>query len=176
MKIIMGLISLGSLLLLSTLPLYAHGGGELIAGPVPVGAYAVYIWLNPPDPRATEAIHFTVGVAAPDDRQPILDAQIVVEMRAKNDGSLIVSAPVTTEQSVNKLFYETDIEVATPGLYEAVFFVSGTDGEGSITVDVEVGPPSKINWLMIGLSGLGVIVILGWWRSRKPFSETKKQK
>lgn len=161
------LIILGSMLLLISLPLFAHGGGDLIAGPVLVGPYTVSVWLNPPDPRATEAIHFTVGVAAPDDRQPVLDAQIMVEMRIKSDGTLVATAPATTDQSVNKLFYETDLEVQTPDLYEIIFHVRGTEGAGTLMVDVDVGSPSGINWLVLGLIGLALVIILGWWRSHR---------
>ncbi len=155
------------MLLIITLPLFAHGGGDLIAGPTPVGPYTASVWLNPPDPRAKEAIHFTVGVASPEDRRPVLDAQITVEMRIKGDGSLAAAAPVTTEQSINKLFYETDLEVPSPNLYETRFYVKGPDGEGMLTVDVEVGSPSRVNWLTLGLAGLVLVIIAGWWHSRR---------
>jgi len=168
MKRLGNLIILGSWLLLFVSPSFAHGGGDLIAGPLPVGPYTVSVWLNPPDPRATEAIHYTVGVAAPIDGRPVLDAQIMVEMRARGDESPAISAPATTDQSVNKLFYETDFEVPAPGLYETIFYVSGSEGEGTLAVDIEVGSPSRINWLALGLAGLALMVVWGWWRSRKP--------
>jgi hypothetical protein len=145
----------------------AHGGGDLIAGPVPAGPYLVSVWVNPPDPRALEPIHFTVGLASPGDGKPVLDADIQVEMRAQNGEGLAVVAPATTEQSVNKLFYETDMEVAEPGNYETKFLVHGPDGEGTLSLDVEVKPPSKVNWLAIGLAGLGLVVVFGWWLSRR---------
>jgi len=170
------LLFLGSMLILITAPLFAHGGGDLIAGPALVGPYTASVWLNPPDPRATEAIHFTVGVASPVNREPVLDAQIMVEMRIKSDGSLVASAPATTDQSVNKLFYETDLEVQDPDLYETTFYVSGSEGEGTLTVDVDVGEPSRINWLVLGLLGLALVIILGWWRSHRSQRAADMQK
>ena len=145
----------------------AHGGGDLIAGPVQAGPYLISVWVNPPEPRALEPIHFTVGLASLKDGSPLLDANIQVEMQAQNGESAPVVAPATTEQSVNKLFYETDMEVSEPGLYETTYSVTGPDGEGAITLIVEVKPPSKVNWLMIGLAGLGLVIILGWWFSRR---------
>ncbi|MDX1417377.1 MAG: hypothetical protein R3293_24445 [Candidatus Promineifilaceae bacterium] len=147
--------------------LFAHGGGDLIAGPVLVGPYTVSVWLNPPDPRIGEPIHYTVGVAAPADGQPVLDTQIWVEMRILSDGSLITSAPATTDQSVNRLFYETDMKVEEPGLYATTFHIVGPAGEGDLVVDVEVGSQARINWLFPGLFGILIIVVFGWWRSRR---------
>jgi len=145
----------------------AHGGGDLIVGPVQAGPYRVSVWVNPPVPRALEAVHFTVGVAAPGDSSPVLDADVMVEMRAQNGEGTDIIAQATTEQSVNKLFYETDMEVPNPGPYETTFSVRGLEGEGAVSLIVEVKPASRVNWLVIGLVGLGLVVVLGWWRSRK---------
>ena len=161
------LLLFACLFLLFVSQLRAHGGGDLVAGPIAVGPYTVSVWLNPPDPWATEPIHFTVGVAAPGDGRPVLDAQILVDMIALSDQSLVASAPATTENSVNKLFYETDLEVMEAGTYETVFHISGPEGEGVLKVEIDVRSPSKVNWLFLGLAGLVIILILGWWRSRR---------
>ena len=145
----------------------AHGGGDLIARSVQTGPYTASIWVNPPDPRAKEVIHFTVGLASPEDGSPVLDADILVVMRYAGSGETAATAPATTEQSVNRLFYETDIEVPVEGDYEVEFQVSGAEGEGSISLIVEVKQASSVNWLMVGLAGLGLVLILGWWRSRR---------
>ena len=145
----------------------AHGGGDLIARSVPVGPYFASVWVNPPDPRAQERIHFTIGLASPDDGSPVLDADIQVTMQEQSSGETVVRAPATTEQSVNKLFYETDIEVPAAGEYETEFHIRGTEGEGTVSLLMEVQAPTKVNWLMIGLAGLGLVVVIGWWRSRQ---------
>lgn len=159
------------LLLLTASAIQAHGGGDLIAGPEPVGPYIVSVWLNPPDPRAAEPIHFTIGLASPINREPVLDAQIEVELRAVGNNSIADTAPATTDQSINKLFYETDLQVTNPNTYETIFFISGPDGDGSLMVPIEVSNPSNIDWRMLGLVGLAIIVILGWLRSRKVSSD-----
>jgi len=145
----------------------AHGGGDLIVGPVQAGPYRASIWVNPPDPEALKPIHFTVGLAAPGDGSPVLDAAIQVEMRVQGGEGEAVIAPATTDQSVNKLFYETDMTVAEPGLYETTFFIRGPDGEGVIPLVVEVRPAAKINWLILGIAGLGLVVLFGWLFSRR---------
>jgi hypothetical protein len=144
----------------------AHGGGDLIARSVQAGPYKASIWVNPPDPRAEETIHFTVGLAAPEDESPVLDAAIQVIMRETGSSEVAAEAPATTDQSVNKLFYETDIEVEGEGVYQVEFQVAGPEGKGSIFLDVEVKPSSRVNWFLIGIAGLGFILIVGWWRSR----------
>lgn len=145
----------------------AHGGGDLIARSVQVGPYTASVWVNPPDPRANETIHFTVGLAAPEDGSPVLDADIQVAMRVPGREEAVATAAATTEQSVNRLFYETDVEVPAAGDYEVDFQIKGVEGGGTITLDVEVKPASRANWLIIGLAGLGMVLVLGWWRSRR---------
>jgi hypothetical protein len=149
----------------------AHGGGDLIARSVQAGPYIVSVWVNPPDSRALEPIHFTVGLASPSDGGPVLDAVVLVTMRELGGGEAVVTAPATTEQSINKLFYETDLEVAEAGDYEVEFQIAGADGEGMVSLLVEVKAPSGVNWLVIGLAGLGLVVVFGWWRSRRVQSE-----
>ncbi len=145
----------------------AHGGGDLIARSVQAGPYTASIWVNPPDPRANETIHFTVGLASPEDGSPVLDADIQIMMRLVGREEIAASAAATTEQSVNRLFYETDIEVPADGDYEVDFQITGADGGGTITLNVEVKPASRVNWLLIGFVGLGLVLVLGWRRSRQ---------
>ena len=145
----------------------AHGGGDLIAGPEAVGPYIVSIWLNPPDPRATEPIHFTIGLASPVNREPILDAQIMVELRPAGENSIEASSPATTDQSINKLFYETDLQVMNANTFESTFIISGPDGDGTLMIPIDVTNPTNIDWRMIGLVGLALIILFGWIRSRR---------
>ena len=167
MKRIILLFFLPAIFFAGTGVIAAHGGGDLIARSVPVGPYFASVWVNPPDPRALEPIHFTVGLASADDGSPVLDADIQVTMRDQSSGKTAVIAPATTEQSVNKLFYETDLEVPAAGVYETEFRIRGAEGEGTVSLLVEVQTSSSVNWLVIGFAGLGLVVVLGWWRSRK---------
>lgn len=149
----------------------AHGGGDLIARSVEAGPYIVSIWVNPPEPRAAEAIHFTVGLADPQNESPILDADIAVLMRFAEDETIAAEARATTDQSINKLFYETDIEVPAQGAYTAAFQISGPRGEGVVVLPVDVRPASRINWLAVGFAGLALVLVGGYWRSRRAASK-----
>ncbi len=70
MKRIMGLFFLAVTIFCVTSVVLAHGGGDLIARNVQAGPYTASVWVNPPDPRANETIHFTVGLASPVDDKP----------------------------------------------------------------------------------------------------------
>jgi hypothetical protein len=158
---------LAAILIIGPSLVSAHGGGDLIARSVAVGPYLASVWVNPPDPRAQETIHFTVGLAAANDKSPVLDAGILVTMRYPENGEVAATAPATTEQSINRLFYETDIVVPTEGNYEVQFQINGKDGSGTVDLLLEVKPSSRVNWLLFGLLGLGLVLVLGWWQSRR---------
>lgn len=142
----------------------AHGGGQLVAGPAPVGPYTLSVWINPPQPRAGEPLHFTVGVAAPRDGSPVLDAQIQITMHALEHDAPPVTAAATTEQSVNRLFYETDLDIVQEGRYLATVSVAGPEGEGEMAIEVDVLPPSSFNWFVWGIVGLGLVLLIGLWQ------------
>ena len=145
----------------------AHGGGQLVAGPLQSGPYTLSVWVNPPQPRAGDAVHFTVGVGAAEDGAPVLDAQILITMQAVAQDAPAVSALATTEQSVNKLFYETDLNILRPGLYLTTVEVAGPEGEGALSVEIDVLAPSPVNWFLLGLVGLALVLALGWWRKHR---------
>jgi hypothetical protein len=149
-----------------TLPVMAHGGGELVAGPIQAGPYIVSVWVNPPQPRTQELTHFTVGLAEPQNRAAVLDAQVIVTMKLLDSDLESVSSPATTEQSINKLFYETDLELSDPGRYLTSIDVRGPEGQGQVSLELEVKPPSPFNWFLIGLGGIVIVMVLGWLRTR----------
>lgn len=154
------------LLLIHSVRAAAHGGGQLIAGPTQAGPYLLSVWVNPPQPRIGEPLHFTVGVADPHDRAPVLDAQILIIMQGKGLALPPVSAEATTEQSINRLFYETDLNLEQSGPYQATVAVTGPEGEGEISFELEVDVPSGVNWFLLGLVGMVLVLIIGWWRAR----------
>jgi hypothetical protein len=145
----------------------AHGGGQLVAGPVQSGPFTISVWVNPPQPRTGEPLHFTVGLADPEGGAPILDARILITMESSTEDLPPVTAEATTEQSVNRLFYETDMAVEQPGPYQVTISATGVEGEGSVPVELTVDPPSGVNWFLIGLVGLLLVLILGWWQARR---------
>jgi hypothetical protein len=154
-------------LLFHRLSAMAHGGGDLVAGPVQAGPYIVSVWVNPPQPRTEEPLHFTVGVAKPENKAAMLDAQVLVTMQFLEGDLAPISAPATTDQSINKLFYETDLQLLEPGRYLTTIEIAGPTGQGDLSLELEVKPPSPFNWFLIGLAGIGLVLVLGWLRTRR---------
>lgn len=152
------------LILLTMLRASAHGGGELVAGNTPVGAYKVSVWVNPPQPRADQVIHVTVGIAGENDA-PVLDAQVTVTLRTAA-GEAAATAAATTAQSVNRLFYEADLPRTAVGSYEAEVQVSGAGGQGIVTFPLQIRPSPAANWALIAVAGIGVAaaILLVWSR------------
>lgn len=138
-------------------PLLAHGGGEIKIGREPVGPYKLTVWMNPPQARPGETIHITVGALAEDD-SPLLDAVMVVQMTNAASGAIVITKPATTEQSINKLFYETDFPAPDEGLYEISVAMTRGDVSGQVTFQTEIKATRNINWLVVGLVGMGVVL------------------
>jgi len=45
--------------------------------------------------------------------------------------------------------------------------VVGPEGEGMVSLELDVKPPSPFNWFLIGLVGIVLVLIFGWLRSRR---------
>ena len=138
-------------------PLLAHGGGEIKIGREPVGPYKLTVWMNPPQAQPGETIHITVGALAEDD-SPLLDVVMVVEMTNVANGAVVINKPATTEQSTNKLFYETDFPAPDEGKYEISVAMTRGDVSGQVAFQTEVKTTRNINWLVIGLVGIAAIL------------------
>ncbi|WP_420629500.1 hypothetical protein [Candidatus Leptofilum sp.] len=154
-------------LLLCLLPLsqlLAHGGGELKAGNVPVGFYLVSVWVNPPTVQAGQVIHVTVGIADESTGEPVLDSSVDV-LIVDEAGEVVVWAVATTEQSVNRLFYEADLVPVITGIYEMHVVVTGSGGAGDINFPLEVVPRAILPWVAGIVAGAVVIgLIVRSWR------------
>ena len=161
---------------------FAHGGGILVVGNQPVGEYAVSVWVNPPVPRANETLHMTVGIAGTE-QEPVLDAAVQIDIFEAGTDLLSASAPATTEQSVNRLFYETDFPQIKPGFYDVVVRVDGVQASGDVTFAMEMKHASITSWVTAVLVAIGVIIIgfvvYSWRRQdkgrvRKRYSSPKR--
>ena len=144
--------------LLFVQPVWAHGGGILVLGNKPIGDYAVSVWMNPPVPHTNETLHMTVGIAGTE-QEPVLDANVQIDIFKAGGDILIISASATTEQSVNRLFYETDFPKIAAGNYDVVVRVDGAAGSGDVMFEMEMKSASSMSWVVAGLVGMGVIVV-----------------
>ena len=97
----------------------------------------------------------------------ILDAEVGIEVLAGGE-TAVLSGPATTEQSVNKLVYEADFDAPEAGMVTVVVVVNGRYGTGDVSFDLEIVPAkTTINWLLIGIGGLIVVAIAGFFLSRR---------
>lgn len=156
-----------ALLLTSWQTAVAHGGGALQIGNAPIADYLVSVWTNPPTARAGQTIHVTVGVALAEDGAPMLEAEVLATI-LDAAGQPLSSAAATTEQSVNRLFYEADLAGVPAGEYELVVAVSGPAGSGPVSVPLVVNPVSIWPWV-VGVAAVVVFVwvVLGWRKKGK---------
>ena len=162
-------------LMLPLQPVLAHGGGILQVTNVPIATYQVSVWTNPPTARAGQPIHVTVGIAAADSGAPVLDAAVEV-MVVDANGEPKAAAAATTEQSVNRLFYEADLNDVAIGSYEVIVQVMGSEGSGELVFPLVVKSMSLWPWLGGLLAGAGGIwLMIRYWRrgARVPVSRRR---
>ena len=168
-KIFLCLILMVSVLATAVMPVLAHGGGLIHVAGEPAGDYRVTVWVAPNEVEAGKTLHFTVAVVAAENNDMILDADVEIDVFAAGSTTPVLSGPATTEQSVNKLFYEADFPQAPEaGMYTVVTTVNGRYGIGDVSFDFEIIPAkTTINWLLIGMAGLVVLVVIGIFLSRR---------
>ena len=157
MKRIRAVLLLLGLIIFVAQPVFAHGGGTLQIVNAPVAdVYQVSVWSAPVTVRAQDDIHITVGVGTLAEASPVIDATVQVDFYEVASGTLLASEPATTEQSVNRLFYEADFAGLPQGDYEVVVTVDGADGSGSVDFELNIRPYLNLP-LIIG--GAAVVVL-----------------
>jgi hypothetical protein len=168
-KFVLLLIILGVLITTAVMPVLAHGGGLIYVAGEEAGDYRVTVWVAPNEVEAGKTLHFTVAVVESENNDMILDAEVDMEVFAADYGELMLSGPATTEQSVNKLFYEADFpESPDAGTYTVVTTVNGRYGTGDVSFDFEIIPAkTTINWLFIGIGGLVLVAGVSLFLSRR---------
>jgi hypothetical protein len=157
----------------------AHGGGTLQIMNAPIAdAYRVSVWSAPATIRAHDDIHITVGVADLVAGAPVLDTAVQVEIYQAATGNLITSAAATTEQSVNRLFYEADMAGLPQGDYDVVVTVTGEAGGGAVDFALEIRPYLNLP-LIVGVGFVVVLFLAGglfaFRRSQPPTAAPKRR-
>lgn len=144
----------------------AHAGGTLQLAGVPAGPYLVTAWTSPPDARASSPFHVTVGVADAATDEILLDVAIQVQVTSLGAPGEVLVGEATIVRSVSKLLYETaDFQVPGSGRYQVNTTITGAKGEGEASFEMQVLPALNINWLVWGLSGLGIVAVVILFRS-----------
>lgn len=135
----------------------AHGGGYPQISNQEVGPYRVSVWTQPQPLRAGSQAHFTIAVSKPlgdpgtiaeNTGTPALGANVQVELIpiTGNADTLMLQAERGT--GINKLYYETDVEMPAIGRWEVYLVISGDEGSGSTRFEIDVEPPSHTRWIL----------------------------
>lgn len=151
-------------LCLTAVPLHAHGGGKPQLVNVPVGVCQATVWLNPSPPKANKVMHVTVGLKDAT-LAPMLDSTI--NLMILDGETVVVETAVTTEKSVNQLFYETDLDALPVGDYQALLTLESADCSGELTFPMTVEPASYLQQYLIGAAVLVAIVLIGFSSKRQ---------
>ncbi len=146
----------------------AHGGGTTQLSGVAAGPFWLTVWTSPDTVRVGE-LHVTVGIGGVDGAPnvPVLDAVVEVEIAAQSEEGVSLSSVATTEQSSNKFLYEVDFVLPESGLYLVTVKVSGADGQGSGSFDLEVLPAETSDWLGLMVVGGSLAALAAWMVLRK---------
>ena len=157
---------------------FAHGGGTLQIVNAPIAAYQVSVWSAPTTVRAQDDIHITVGVGALANGAPVLDTAVQVDVYELESGTLIASEAATTEQSINRLFYEADIAGLPQGDYQFVVTVAGDAGIGSVAFDLNIRPYLNMP-LFLGAALIVFLFLTGGllvFKRSQPQAETRSRR
>jgi heme/copper-type cytochrome/quinol oxidase subunit 2 len=147
---------------------HAHGGGYPQITNAEAGPYLVTVWTQPQPLRIGEA-HFTVAVSEPvaeglTSSLPVLNATVELELAPAGTAAAALKLPATHADSINKLYYETDVELTEAGTWNILVTVAGEDGAGSTEFSVDVQPANRNEWILWG--SVGLVAIAALWGAR----------
>lgn len=160
-QLTLGVIAIAAGLLLSPVPLRAHGIGLPQVINVANGPYLVSVWTDP-DPLREDETHLVVAVMDPATRAPLVsDITVSVELQANATGET-VQATAHSDNSVNQLLYVVEFNnLVSAGTWQATIIVDGPWGSAAdVAFPLEVTPARGFNWMWLGLGGLGVAVVV----------------
>lgn len=159
-------------------PAWAHGGGVPQLTNAEAGPYRVSAWTLP-DPIRVGEMHVSVAISEPPAPGTVeegmgdlvLDAQVRVQLEpvAQPGEGLVTFA--TREEAVNKLFYETDVDLPSEGQWQVNILVEGPAGSGKASFELRVLPASTFNTLralppLWVAGGVGLALLTAGWLVR----------
>jgi hypothetical protein len=130
----------------------------------PVGDCLASVWLAPSPPRANKTLHVTVGLAEVAGGAPVLDGTVLVEITDTATGKQVAAAPATTEQSVNRLFYEADLAAQPAGQYQFMVTMTCQGVTEELTFVAVVQPATNPLFIAAPLALGGLLVAVWLWR------------
>jgi len=140
-------------------PADAHTAGKIQLSAAPAGPFKMTVWTWP-DPATIGELHVTVAVVMAEDAAPVLDGDLLVQL-TPIDGGPTISAPASTENSVNKFLYEAVLEPVDSGVYDVTLFMTGSDGStGDASFELEIRGDSTFDPLYLIPVALGLAAVV----------------
>jgi putative membrane protein len=123
------------------------------------GPYLVSVWTKPEPPRVGR-LHLSVAVMSPQDVVPmVMDARVRVAASPIHGQENLISANVSRTWG---LLYDADLERPTEGPWRINLQVEGKTGNGSTGFELDVKPPLKVDWPVVGAI-LVLAILTAWW-------------
>lgn len=143
---------------------FAHGGtGFPQLTNVDIGPYRIFVW-SAPEPAQVGPYHVAVALTQSlegDESgfagQPIFNADITVNLVNVGTGETLTKK-ATHLDAVNKIYYETDFEVGTPGEWRVDFAVAGPDGPAQASYVAQIAP-ATFNWMPV-IGGVAALLLI----------------
>jgi hypothetical protein len=164
---LLGVVLLLALAIITTGRAVGHGGGAPQIVNEPAGPYLVSAWTDP-DPLRVGTIHMTVAVSEPagveaaaatEAGTAVLGAAVRVVLESMDNPTIRpVGGLATHENAINRLFYEADLDVPETGIWRVNLLIDGPAGAGETGFEVQVLPPSRLNWPILVAAAAVVLV------------------
>ncbi|MCB0115250.1 MAG: hypothetical protein KDD84_14215, partial [Caldilineaceae bacterium] len=145
---------------------FAHGGtGFPQLTNEDIGPYRIFAWSDP-EPAQVGSYHVAValteslaGDASGFAGQPVLNADVTVDLINLATGDMLTKK-ATHLDAVNKIYYEADFEVDTPGEWRVDLTVVGPDGPVQASY-VTLISPATFNWMPVLGGATALLLIAG---------------
>jgi len=145
-------------------PLFAHGGSLPRVSDVESGPYRLFVWAEPV-PALEGEVNFTVAVTEippQKDAQavPVLEADVQIRLERVDGTGRILTGQATHAEAVNKLMYETYIDMPTAGVWRATVTVDSPLGGADTAFEFEVLPAPGMDWTWPAVGALGLVTLI----------------
>jgi len=154
------------LLLISVQLAAAHGGGTPRLTNTPIGPYWVTVWTEGETLRVG-TLHLTIAVTEPGEEAaaeagpPVLGAEVQLVANPPQGNSKSLIGQANHDQSVNKLLYETDLDLDQAGVWQFQLLVSTPAGQGETSFELNILPASSPTWPLV--LGIGLVLAISVW-------------
>lgn len=165
MRLLIGCLSFALMLAApSQWLIQAHGLGEQQLERVETGPFRLSAWTDPISPNTDEPLHVTVAVENADGL--VRNVNVMVNVTAQDDENISFEDRATHERAVNKLQYEAQFELTSPGTYDVVVSVENEEGNGTATFSLTIAAGDGISispgWVAASIAGASLLILVVW--------------